>query len=395
MSLESHVTIFSSACTAIPLASRLARPPPASQPELQILPTSSSTSSAFFRVKHHAMASAGAALSADTPSADLRSIILRATLDEVSASSASSDIERDCCVICLGDIEEACEARPCQHAHFDYLCLLTWLDQRKSCPLCKVVVTEVRHNFSAKREGWDTYKVPEALASPPPAAQAAPDLRSRSFVPRQRAYRDRPLLRPRPRDWSHRKGEPLRQRRHVYQNRLFSLHVGTRRRTPHYDLTPASFVNNPDLVSRARMFLRRELQVFEFLSSASDEDTRPVAVGSAGGGASNDRRAQRRLANVEFVLEYIISILKTVDTQGSMGQAEALITPFLGREHTQLLLHELRAFLRSPYITLESWDRNVQYLSPSSSRSRRDQQTAEGESSHSIYPSVWRRGDPL
>ena len=56
-----------------------------------------------------------------------------------------------------------------------------------------------------------------------------------------------------------------------------------------------------------------------------------------------------------------MAILKTVDIQGSGGQAEDLLQEFLGRENTRLFLHELRAWLRSPYITLEDWDRNVQY----------------------------------
>ena len=56
-----------------------------------------------------------------------------------------------------------------------------------------------------------------------------------------------------------------------------------------------------------------------------------------------------------------MAILKTVDIQGSGGQAEDLIQEFLGRDNTRLFLHELRAWLRSPYISLEDWDRTVQY----------------------------------
>ena len=69
----------------------------------------------------------------------------------------------------------------------------------------------------------------------------------------------------------------------------------------------------------------------------------------------------RRPNNAEFLLEYIIAILKTVDVKGSGGQAEDMLQEFLGRENTQLFLHELKAWLRSPYISLEDWDRHVQY----------------------------------
>ncbi|KAH6686853.1 hypothetical protein F5X68DRAFT_208096 [Plectosphaerella plurivora] len=343
------------------------------------------------------MSSAVAGLSADLSAADLRPAILRATLDQVSASTSTSEGEKDCCVICLGDIAEPCESQPCQHAHFDYLCLLTWLDQRKTCPLCKVPVTDVRHNFSPNREKWDTYKVPKGFAAPPKASSSEPHP-SRDARPFGRRSRPPRTGRPYTPACASRGSDALARRRHIYRHRLFSLHVGTRQRKPHCDLTPASFVSNPDLVSRSRMFLRRELQVFEFLSSASDAEA--SSSGDSGARRSTDTgtdpRTQRRMANVEFLLEYIISILKTIDTQGCMGQAEALISPFLGREDTQLLLHELRAFLRSPYITLESWDRNVQYLSPSrSSPTRAGRVVAEGEPSDNIYPSVWRRGDPL
>lgn len=69
----------------------------------------------------------------------------------------------------------------------------------------------------------------------------------------------------------------------------------------------------------------------------------------------------RKANNAEFLLEYIIAILKSVDIKGSEGQAEDMLQEFLGRDNTRLFLHELRAWLRSPYTSLEDWDRNVQY----------------------------------
>lgn len=59
-----------------------------------------------------------------------------------------------------------------------------------------------------------------------------------------------------------------------------------------------------------------------------------------------------------------MAILKTVDIKGSGGQAEDLVQEFLGRENARLLLHELRAWLRSPYRRVEDWDRHVQYRGP-------------------------------
>lgn len=87
------------------------------------------------------------------------------------------------------------------------------------------------------------------------------------------------------------------------------------------------------------MFLRRELQVFSFLNTA----------------------AAPRGGNREFLLEYIVAILKTNEPKGASGHAEDLLTDYLGRTNARLLLHELEAWLRSPYMSLSEWDDHVQY----------------------------------
>jgi len=68
-----------------------------------------------------------------------------------------------------------------------------------------------------------------------------------------------------------------------------------------------------------------------------------------------------RATNTEYLLEFIIAILKAVDIKDSSGQAEELVKEFLGRDNARLFLHELEAWLRSPYIDLKDWDREVQY----------------------------------
>lgn len=105
--------------------------------------------------------------------------------------------------------------------------------------------------------------------------------------------------------------------------------------------------NSPDLQSRARTWVRRELRVFTFLYVDQ-------AVAS-----SSETLA--RSSNAEFLLSYIVSILKMVDMKASNGHAENLLAEFLGRENSRLFLHELSAWLRSPYTKVEEWDQNVQY----------------------------------
>ena len=69
----------------------------------------------------------------------------------------------------------------------------------------------------------------------------------------------------------------------------------------------------------------------------------------------------RGIRNTEFLLEYIIAILRTVDLYGPAGEAEEMLQEFLGRKYARLFLHELNAWLRSPYAKIEDWDRMVQY----------------------------------
>jgi hypothetical protein len=104
--------------------------------------------------------------------------------------------------------------------------------------------------------------------------------------------------------------------------------------------------DSSELQSKARTWIRRELRVFTFLHT----DT---------GASSSD--AGTTSSNAEFLLCYMVSILKMVDMKGGDGHAENLLTDFLGRENSRLFLHELNAWLRSPYTKVEEWDQNVQY----------------------------------
>jgi hypothetical protein len=105
--------------------------------------------------------------------------------------------------------------------------------------------------------------------------------------------------------------------------------------------------SSEDLQSRARAWIRRELRVFTFLYPDSTTSTSNAATTSG---------------NAEFLLSYIVSILKMVDVKASNGHAENLLTEFLGRENSRLFFHELNSWLRSPYAKVEEWDWDVQYM---------------------------------
>lgn len=281
----------------------------------------------------------------DFENLDARSKVLQTTLEEISSRgdlTGNTDSE-DCCVICLDRISEQAQANPCQHKSFDYLCLLSWLEQRTTCPLCNAEVVSVHYNFTAD-EKYKVYIVIKPKASGPANTQTQ---RLGAYPGRRGGHRSRRPCIPHPPQTP---DEALLRRRYIYRNQLFSLHVGSNRLSRFRDLTPQLFSSDVELISRARKWIRRELQVFEFLS------------GDAAG--SSNPNTTRRANNAEFLLEYIIAILKTVDTQGSGGQAEEMLQEFLGRENTRLFLHELRTWLRSPYMSLEDWDRAVQYAEP-------------------------------
>jgi hypothetical protein len=136
----------------------------------------------------------------------------------------------------------------------------------------------------------------------------------------------------------------LLRRKYIYRHKLYSLHVGSNRVSQHKSFTPHTFAQSPELQSRARKWIRRELAVFDFL-----KPDHPSTLGN------------NRATNTEYLLEFIIAILKAVDIKDSSGQAEELVKEFIGRDNAQLFLHELEAWLRSPHQELGDWDCEVQY----------------------------------
>ncbi|KAL5337351.1 hypothetical protein BJX70DRAFT_249375 [Aspergillus crustosus] len=280
-----------------------------------------------------------------TDDGDIQQQILQRTLQEV-AQEQQEDVA-DPCVICLEPITEPAVSVSCNHANFDFLCLLNWLEQRRSCPLCKSDVSSVKYDLESPG-GPKIYQLPEL---PPSSVNtASTDHIHPHGRPNRNARRSRRPRSPPPQV----SNDPLLRRQQVYRNRLYSLRVGSNCLSQYREFTPEMFNRDEELASRARKWIRRELRVFEFLNPDASSD---ASVGRPG----QQRLENRRGNNAEFLLEYIIAILRTVDIKGSAGQAEELLRDFLGRDNASLFLHELHAWLRSPYVSLEDWDRNVQY----------------------------------
>ncbi|CAI7659638.1 unnamed protein product [Penicillium manginii] len=325
--------------------------------------------------------------------ADVRHEVLQKTLKEVADEGANGEAnDPDPCVICLDSITEPSVAIPCNHSNFDYLCLLSWLEQQPSCPLCKTGLTAVKYDLNAPR-GPKIYNVP-TREQPKAKPDTTPswsftqrralaggldigDARSRRRGTRSHLYQRPPIS-----------ADPLSARRNVYRNNLYSLRVGSNRLSQYSEVTPENFNRDEALLSRARKWIRRELQVFSFLTPGpEDEQQDQGRVPRAGDQRLKDRRAN----NAEFLLEYVIAILRTIDIKGSSGQAEELLRDFIGRDNARLFLHEMLAWLRSPYTSLEDWDRHVQYAT--STQTSRDRESRDRESQE-IESNYWGRRRP-
>ena len=66
----------------------------------------------------------------------IRHKVLEGTLKEIKATTEGIDRHIDPCVICLDAVSERALASPCHHHNFDFVCLVSWLQQRPICPLC-------------------------------------------------------------------------------------------------------------------------------------------------------------------------------------------------------------------------------------------------------------------
>lgn len=255
-----------------------------------------------------------------------------ATVDVESPDLAS--LRLAICVICLDKITDEVVALPCAHDQFHFSCLGTWLQQSRVCPLCKGEVSALRYRDSTGLQ--NIYHLTKDCASNPPKDTYWQTCRQ--GLRRQR----RPNVTESPHTHLE---ETVEWRRQIYHRQLFSLYVGSNRISKYRNITPEIIRRDELLVAKARKWIRRELSVFDFLNPDS------MSFGSAA----------RRATNAEYLLEYIVAIIKTIDIKGSAGQAHELVKDFLGGNNARLFLHELESWLRSPFETLKDWDAAVQY----------------------------------
>ncbi|PHH85185.1 hypothetical protein CDD83_786 [Cordyceps sp. RAO-2017] len=267
------------------------------------------------------------------------------------------------CVICLDVVTERCLLFPCGHHTFHFRCIDRWLSESSArmCPVCKAVICRVVHG-SAERRQTVEYDIP--LPSPPrpnfPASSPHESRVQQSLnlaVQSGHARRDCPPAQPPPARTEGHVPPDLAFRRQIYRRLLYSMHIGSNPVSRYRELSRDTFLHDRDLQSRAQLFLRRELQVFTWLSSPYSDDL----VRVDGESLRSFQRRLQRAPSAEGLLAHILGLLRHFEIRGSDGSLEDDLATHIGRENTRLLLHELQSFLRSPYQSLEDWDGAVQY----------------------------------
>nr|POE93201.1 putative ring finger protein c16g5.03 [Quercus suber] len=241
-----------------------------------------------------------------------------------SRSSSSPDV----CTICLQPITERAVAGPCNHLAFDFICLASWLQDHDTCPLCKAPVATVQYDWRSPTD-YQTFHVRHVGGK----TNASPTSRMRSSLQDTRVINVVETTSVAAADPS------LGFRRQIYRDRLYAMHIGENSLSRFADFLPHDFAASTELQSRARTFLRRELLVFAFL----------------------DRDPAMRISGRQYLVEYIVAVLKIHHPKGADGQAQELLVQSLGRANATHLLHELTSWLRSPFTRLMDWDEVIQY----------------------------------
>lgn len=309
---------------------------------------------------------------------DMQRRLATQKLDQGDAANMDLDGH---CVVCLDALAEPCQLFPCGHRHFHFPCVHLWLleNQSRACPICKASVSNVVYGAADGQQTHEYGALDSSLLPPTGSHSSRPVSQVRQAQPPPNTAflpgRARRHLRG-PQPWrapAHR-DEPagMAFRRDVYRRLRYSMHVGSNSLSRYRELTRDSFRNDDELQRRARAFLRRELRVFSWLTTPD-----AGSVDHSAGEGPRSFQGRRRTTTVERLLGHIIWLLQHFELRGSDGSVEDVVTAHLGRENTRLLVHELHSFLRSPYSTLEDWDREAQYSEHVESRTEQVDRTRD------------------
>ncbi|KAI0086037.1 hypothetical protein BDY19DRAFT_908566 [Irpex rosettiformis] len=258
------------------------------------------------------------------------------TLPQDIAKEDESDEEH--CSICLQPLSDRTIVPACSH-EFCFECLLVWTEQSRKCPLCsgqigEYLIHDIRSKYDFSKHYLNPLRTsPRLDPSVSRVARAQNHGRRREVVWGRNERRERE----RERRAADELERAIEKRRWIYRHGLYAKHVASNPYTRYKPFpTPVQFSSNPDLISRATIFVRRELRVWDAL-------------------------------DVEFLTTFTISLMKSIDIRSE--SAVKLLAEFLDmdtgeRTNAEHFAHELYCYLRSPYKDLARYDAAVQYDAP-------------------------------
>ncbi|OAX34565.1 hypothetical protein K503DRAFT_747224 [Rhizopogon vinicolor AM-OR11-026] len=244
------------------------------------------------------------------------------------------NLDHDHCVICLQSLVDRTVIPTCSH-EFCFECISLWAEQSQKCPLCSQLIGEyLIHHIRSQFDYQKHYLLPPRSKSP----QLLPTGETRVSAARRArrarwGRRDRRDI-----DEADQLERAIAKRRWVYQNHLYAKHVASNSFTRYRPYpAPAQFAASPDMISRATIFLRRELRVWPNL-------------------------------DVEFLTTFTVSLMKSIDIRAE--SAVKLLAEFLdldslyieGQRHqnAEHFAHEIYCYIRSGR-DLSTYDNLVQY----------------------------------
>ncbi|KAI0795949.1 hypothetical protein C8Q75DRAFT_692381, partial [Abortiporus biennis] len=175
--------------------------------------------------------------------------------------------EYDHCSICLQPIVDRTVVPTCSH-EFCFECLVVWTDQSRRCPLCSQNIGEYLIHHIRSKYDFQKHYLPPLRTSPRPQPVSSNSV-SRPANTRRSTRREREWGRNerRERERALQVADDLERavekRRWIYRHNLYAKHVASNPYTRYRPLpTPSQFAANPDLITRATIFVRRELRVW-------------------------------------------------------------------------------------------------------------------------------------
>lgn len=184
---------------------------------------------------------------------------------KVSPEAEEQDTDEEHCSICLQPIADRTVVPTCSH-EFCFECLLIWTEQSRRCPLCSQGIGDYLIHHIRSKYDYQKHYLPPLRASPRSLGlvlDAQRDARRRAQTRREREWGRR---RRQEQEEADELEKAIETRRWVYHHHLYAKHVASNPYTRYRPFpTPAQFSASPDLVSRATVFLRRELRVWSGL----------------------------------------------------------------------------------------------------------------------------------